>query len=72
MTRTPAVGLKSGLAMMEAEAPSRLMITKMVLENFKSYGGVREVPNRNGPTGRESVSSRSRSRTRRLDERAWF
>ena len=27
-----------------APSRTRLMITKMVLENFKSYGGVREVP----------------------------
>jgi hypothetical protein len=40
---------KSRRAMSDAMAPgapsrTRLMITKMVLENFKSYGGVREVP----------------------------
>ena len=27
----------------DAPPQSRLMITKMVLENFKSYGGVREI-----------------------------
>ena len=27
----------------DAQPSSRLMITKMVLENFKSYGGVREI-----------------------------
>ena len=27
----------------DAPPSSRLMITKMVLENFKSYGGVREI-----------------------------
>ena len=27
----------------DAPPASRLMITKMVLENFKSYGGVREI-----------------------------
>ena len=27
----------------DAQPASRLMITKMVLENFKSYGGVREI-----------------------------
>lgn len=33
----------AGAAATEAPAPARLLITKMEMENFKSYGGLREI-----------------------------
>ena len=45
-------------------ATPRLMITKMVLENFKSYGGVREVKKRAPRSARALFHDRARSSRR--------